>query len=81
MPALQRRISLRGPRFWAEDGRVLFMNHLDGSTQIGPREATDEDRAEHAAAWAAFEAREPAEPFKPLVAFTEPPDRRKGRGR
>jgi hypothetical protein len=81
MPALQRRVSLRGPRFWSEGERVLFVHHLDGSTRIGPREAEEADKAAHAGAWADFEARRAAEPFKPLVAFADPPGRPKGRGR
>ena len=81
MPVLQRRISIRGPRFWSEGGRLLFVEHLDGSTRIGPREATAADKAAHAEAWAAFQAGEPPAPLAPQVAFADPPDHPKRRPR
>jgi hypothetical protein len=59
MPTLQRRVSMRGPRFYREGDELMFVHHLDGSTQIGPRPATDEDRATHAEALAALEAEAP----------------------
>ena len=56
MPTLQRRVSMRGPRFYREADALMFVHHLDASTQIGPRPATDEDKAAHAEALAALEA-------------------------
>lgn len=55
MPALQRRVSQRGPRFYREGGELMFVHHLDGSTHIGPRPATDEDKAAYDEALAALE--------------------------
>lgn len=72
MPALQRSISLRGPRFWKDGDKVMFVNHLDGSTQDGPREATKADVKDHAKAHAAFKAGIEPDPFTPLVSFSDP---------
>ncbi len=44
MPALERRISLRGARFWIDGGELMFCNQIDGSTRDGPRPATSADR-------------------------------------
>ena len=52
MPALERRISLRGPRFWIEDGKLMFCNQIDGSTRDGPRDATPADKASFPDAYA-----------------------------
>lgn len=75
MPALQRSISKRGPRFYAhpETGETTFVLHLDGSTQFGPRPATPDDIAEHADAYEAFLTEQADEPLAPLVTFTTPP--------
>ena len=45
MPTLERRISLRGPRFWREGELLMFAHQLDASTRDGPRTATDADKA------------------------------------
>lgn len=53
MPALSRMVSIRGPRFWHDDeGQLLFVNHLDGSTRDGPRPATAADKKAHPEAYA-----------------------------
>jgi hypothetical protein len=53
MPALERRISLRGPRFWREDAALMFVNQIDASTRDGPRPATEDDKAAWPQAFAA----------------------------
>lgn len=53
-----------GPRFYRDDGRVLFKYVLDGKSEIGPYEATDQDKAEHAEAWAMFVGTEAVLPLK-----------------
>jgi len=58
-PVLSRQVCLRGPRFYPERGKAMFVNHIDASTREGPREATDEDRAAHPKAWAAYRKSEP----------------------
>lgn len=75
MPALQRSSAPRGARFYEEDGKVMFINVLDATTRFGPREATDEDMAEHPAAFEFFAGGgEPMPPgFVPVVAFDDPP--------
>lgn len=61
MTAHNRRMSLRGPKFWVDeipgpDGKlkptVMFCLTLDSSTRDGPRAATPEDRINHPEAWA-----------------------------
>ena len=59
MPALDRQISQRGPKFFRQDGRLMFVHHIDGSTRDGPREATEADRKAHEALYRAF-TRKPA---------------------
>ena len=76
MPALQRSISLRGPRFFADGAAIMFVNHLDGSTRDGPRQATAEDQAAHPAAWASYEADDGRDPLKPTLVAIDPPDGR-----
>lgn len=71
MPALQRSIAIRGPRFYLDGEELMFVNHLDGSTREGPRLATEADREAHPGAWGALE-NAPADPFKPLLAFSDP---------
>jgi len=75
MPALVRNASPRGPRFYEDAGRLMFVNILDASTRDGPRPATAEDKKAHAATFAAFKAGEPdAFPgSQPLVTFSDPP--------
>lgn len=83
MPALNRMIAPRGPRFFVDDGQMLFVNYLDGSTREGPRPATKEDSLIHPEAWAAFvddvEAQEAgrhesagAHPWRPLLEAVTP---------
>lgn len=56
MTAHNRRISLRGPRFWVDEidgvSTVMFCNTYDSSTRDGPRPAKAEDRTNHPEAWA-----------------------------
>ncbi len=80
MPVLERRISLRGPRFWRDGQVVMFERHLDGSTREGPRPATDADRAAHPEAFAALDAVTADAPGKPpIVAHDGRPRERRGR--
>lgn len=74
MPVLQRNNAPRGPRFYKDDGKLLFVNILDGSTREGPRPATADDKATHAEAFEVFKSgEEPAFPgSKPLVSFVTP---------
>lgn len=45
-----------GPSFFAgDDGRAYFTFVIDSGNIIGPRPATDADKAKHAAAWAGYE--------------------------
>lgn len=75
MPTI-RRISKRGPRFYAEGETIMFVLHLDGSTQIGPREATEADIREHTEAYAAFLQGDEATALAPPVSVSgaAPPD-------
>jgi hypothetical protein len=77
MPTLERRISLRGPRFWLDDGALMFANQLDGSTRDGPRAATDEDKAAHPSALAMVETVTADPPGRPLVTAIDPAQPRK----
>ena len=47
-----------GPRFFlADDGRhIQFSYRVDSACEIGPREATDADKARYPEAWKAFKA-------------------------
>lgn len=84
MPALERRLGLRGPRFYGEGDGLMFVNYLDSSTRDGPRAATEADTLEHPAAWALFCAEVDAEeagmgegavhPFRAMVTFVDPPE-------
>ena len=78
MSVLNRSINLRGPRFFVDDGRLMFVMHLDASTREGPRAATKDDSLAHPEAWAVFcadvEAQEkgrhvdaPEHPWRPLL--------------
>ena len=75
MPPLERRISLRGPRFYIAEaigpGRVImFCNQIDGSTRDGPRLATEDDQAAFPDAWKALAAEVESEPVAPLQRIT-----------
>ena len=80
MPPLERRVNHRGPRFYFglnEDGEeiILFVQHLDSSSSIGPREATDEDREAFPEAYAAMstdETERPDGPGRPLLTIKDP---------
>lgn len=73
--SLIRNVTLRGAKFY-RDGedqtRVLFVNHLDGSTREGPREATEGDVAAHSEAFGAFLAEDEA------AAEIGPPNKKTG---
>lgn len=43
MPALQRSVSIRGPKFYHDGGVLMFVFWYDASTRDGPRVATHED--------------------------------------
>ncbi len=45
-----------GPRFFTLDGTIMFVYRIDASNEIGPREATDVDKARCPREWALFEA-------------------------
>lgn len=45
---------LKGPRFYREDGVVMFIFGIDPSNVLGPRPATKVDQADHAGAWQEF---------------------------
>lgn len=45
----------RGPRFFREDGEVLFEFVIDATNVVGPRPAHDGDRVSHPEAWAQFQ--------------------------
>lgn len=74
MPALERRISLRGPRFWMDDGKLMFCNQIDGSTREGPREATSADRHNFPTALEGMMAQTPNAdpPGQPLISTKDP---------
>ena len=81
MPALVRSISKRGPKFYRVGDELLFVLHIDSSTQVGPRAATREDAEEHPEAWAQFVEEQTVEgkarehdvtPFSPMVTFETP---------
>jgi hypothetical protein len=71
MPVIVRNSGPRGPRFYAVDRELMFVNVIDGSTCHGPRPATAEDKAEHPDAYARFKAGTPDEipGAKPIVTF------------
>lgn len=72
-PVLSRQVALRGPKFYRDGANVMFVNHLDASTREGPREATTADAEAHPKAFEAFVGDGGAEPFRPLLAFSDPP--------
>lgn len=41
--AVQRSVSIRGPKFFYNGAVLMFVFHYDSSTQDGPRVATHED--------------------------------------
>lgn len=75
-----------GPRFFTEGEETLFEFMIDSGNKVGPRPATDADKAKHAEAWAKFngdpipEAAEPTEP-EVVQAGRELARRRGGRPR
>lgn len=76
MPALQRSSAPRGARFYEDGGEIMFVHVLDATSRIGPREATDADRAEHPESWRRYEddLPDPATEFAPMVTFSDPAD-------
>jgi hypothetical protein len=54
MSSVERRISVRGPRFWMDGDELMFCFQYDSSTRDGPRPATDKDRLNFDEAYAAF---------------------------
>lgn len=70
--ALNRSISMRGPRFYLDGDDLMFVNHIDNSTRDGPRVATDADRAAHPAAYDEMGEAEAAAPIAPMVSFSDP---------
>lgn len=76
MPVLTRNTGPRGPRFFDEGDQIMFVHVLDGSTRFGPREATDQDRAEHPEAWKVYSQADESFPGTPPVTFTDPPEGR-----
>lgn len=87
MPALERRTSLRGARFWLVDveelwvhgklwarqgGTLMFCNQIDGSTRDGPREATEEDVAAFPQAHADMDLAGNDAPGKPMISVRDP---------
>lgn len=83
MPALDRRISTRGPKFWEQGDDVMFVNFIDASTRDGPRLATDDDIAMYPDEYRrAFDAPSYDPPGVPLVQIRDPeetPANRRGR--
>jgi hypothetical protein len=75
MPVVRRSNAPRGPRFYQDDGNLMFLNVVDSMTQDGPREATDEDRLSNPQAWEIFEGTrpDPVAAFAPMVQFADPP--------
>lgn len=58
---LQRSVlAHRGPRFFEQDGELMFEHVIDGSNRIGPRPATDDDRRVHPQAYADMGGEDPA---------------------
>lgn len=77
MPALNRMTGPRGPRFYHDDGKLMFVHVLDGSTRFGPREATKEDAEYHPEAFAQYAASLDNPdlgdlPDKPVLTFVDP---------
>lgn len=74
MPSLQRSITKRGPRFYEDGGKLMFVNVVDGSTRDGPRVATAADKKAHPAALAAMGTMDDGL-GRPLVTFQDPESR------
>lgn len=56
MPVLKRNSAVfRGPRFYDEGDKLMWVNDLDSSTRIGPREAADEDLTLYPEAFARYQ--------------------------
>jgi hypothetical protein len=71
MPTLERRISLRGPRFWRDGGALMFARQLDASTREGPRPATDADKAAFPDALARADVETDAAPGAAILVASE----------
>lgn len=56
MPALQRNSAVfHMPRFYDEGEKLMWVYDLDGSTRMGPREATDDDLVKYPEAFARYQ--------------------------
>jgi hypothetical protein len=67
MSALERNaIVKKGALFFESDGTVQFQYTIDASSIIGPRKATDQDKKDHAGAWASFLETLSDDPFSQL---------------
>jgi hypothetical protein len=83
MPTLERRISLRGPRFWRDGEVLMFAYQLDASTRHGPRPATDADKDGFPEALAQAEVPSADPPGGPVLLASDPETGRppaRGRG-
>lgn len=77
---------LPGNPFYLDNGTEMLEIRLDATNVIGPRPATDRDRADHSEAYAAFKAltKKPAEPAQLAVSADHErtpkhPPKRRGR--
>jgi hypothetical protein len=55
-----------GPSFLEIDGEVKFQYVIDSGNIIGPRKATDADKAEHGDAWRWFSEGRLPQPIRPV---------------
>lgn len=86
--AIQRAVMpSKGPKFYEQDGVVMFTYVIDPSSVVGPYKARWQDQADHPEAWAAFLAERAPEPIQtePTVVASEaspgPTPKRRGPGR
>ena len=73
MPALMRSIAIKGPRFYTDNGALMFVNHIDASTRDGPREATDADMLAFPDAFEASGEERTEAPGAPMITVKDPP--------
>lgn len=69
----------KGPRFFREDGVVMFEFVIDAGNVLGPRPANKSDSLKHDEAWAAFVTSDVAAPVEEVEATSldqGPPVRR-----
>jgi hypothetical protein len=76
-PVLTREVTIRGPKFFREGSRLMFVYNYDSSTRDGPRPATAADKEAHADAYQAhldeLHAPGPFAHFKPVIEAKDPP--------